>query len=107
VRRKKLALKRDPERMTYLSAKYKCEQPRRYGPVVLGFHSSNIHLLPGNTRNTRFSTWGTGVSNTLYFFFLILCQEFKLVKAGDWQNLIPKSFSGTSLSKNMVPLFLL
>jgi hypothetical protein len=56
VRRKKLALKRDPERMTYLSAKYKCEQPRRYGPVVLGFHSSNIHLLPGNTRNTRFST---------------------------------------------------
>lgn len=57
--------------------------------MVLGFHSSNIHLLPGNT---RFSTWGTGVSNTLYFFFLILCQEFKLVKAGDWQNLSPRAF---------------
>lgn len=55
--------------------------------MVLGFNSSNIHLVPGNT---RFSTWGIAVSNTFYIFFLICCQEFKLVKAGDWQKLDPQ-----------------
>lgn len=69
--------------MTYLSFKYKYEQLWRSGAVVLlGFNSSNIHLLPGN----RFSTWGIAVSNTFCISFLIRCQEFKLVKAGDWQK---------------------